>query len=96
MKSSAAVASCPFDGCPLRPFASVPAPGYTIALHGCRFCDFNCVVAVATDPTGKVRPVAQWARDADSGIYVLTKEFDRPPPAWLQLACAALPQRNPT
>ena len=90
-----AVASCPYDGCPLRPFEAVKAPlGYTIALYGCRDCNFNYVVAVARDASGHTRPVAQWSLEPTSGLYVLVKEYDRTPPAWLELTRAALPRRE--
>ena len=94
-----AVASCPYDGCPLRPFKTVKAPfGYRIALHGCRYCDFNFVVAVAHDEGDALeirREVAQWSVDPASGSYVLVKEYGRNPPGWLELVCSALPERKP-
>ena len=90
-----AVASCPNDGCALQPFKTVKAPpGYTLALHGCRFCNFDHIIAVATDASGDVRPVARWAIDSESGLYVLVEEYGRTPPTWLELTCAALPQRK--
>ena len=48
-----AVASCPSDGCPLKPFKFVKAPlGYTLALHGCRFCNFDHVVVMGSMAVG--------------------------------------------
>jgi hypothetical protein len=94
MRAANAVASCPNDGCPLVPFAAVKAPlGYTIALHGCRYCNFDHVVAVATDATGRTRPVARWSYDADARLYVLV-EYGRSPPRWLELTCSAIPQKQ--
>src|SRR5688572_4825759 len=83
--------TCPSDGCPLRPFVEVRVSlGYTIRLHGCRFCNFNYVVGVASDPTGKTRPVGQWAYKKDTGEYILVQESGRNPPGWLDAAAAAL------
>src|SRR4051794_33700027 len=97
MRPADPVANCPFDGCPMRPFKLVKAPpGWTIALHGCRFCNFNRVVAVAGDAGGRRRMVAEWSVDPASGLYILVKEYGHNPPAWLDLTCAALPQREPT
>jgi hypothetical protein len=86
---------CPNDGCRMGPFRRVKAPpGCPIALHGCRFCDFDRVVARATDGSGNGRFVAAWRRDPAGGVYVLESEHGRNPPGWLELTCAALPQRT--
>src|SRR5688572_27105385 len=90
-----AVASCPSDGCPLRAFDTVKAPlGFVIELHGCRYCNFNYVVAVARDASGHTRPVGQWSVDPAGGRYVLAREYSRTPPGWLELVCAALSQHQ--
>ena len=90
-----AVANCPLDGCPMRPFATVKAPlGFTISLHGCYFCNFDHVVVTASDAGGKTRLVAQWSYIADSGVYILVKEYGRNSPGWIELTCSALPQRE--
>jgi hypothetical protein len=86
---------CPFDSCPLPAFAVVKAPpGCTIALHGCRYCDFNYVLAVATDTCGNRRLIAQWSYNTDSGLYLLVKEYGPNPPGWIDLTCSALPERK--
>jgi hypothetical protein len=88
---------CPFDACPMKPFARVKVSlGYTVALHGCRFCNFNHVIAIASDENGSTRMVAQWSFDVGSGLYVLAKEYGTNPPDWLEFTCAALPQGEQT
>ena len=53
--------SCPSEGCRLLPFAVAKATmGYTIRLLGCRYCNYDLVVAVAEDAEGNVLLVAQW------------------------------------
>ena len=95
MPPQKAVAKCSNDGCPMRPFVVFKAShGWAIALHGCRFCDFDHVFAVASDATDRARRVAQWAIDPASGRYVLRKEHGPNPPGWLELTCSALPQRK--
>jgi hypothetical protein len=95
MRTYDVMATCPSDGCPLKPFKKVRAPhGYTLALHGCRFCNFDHVVVVAGDSTGRTRLVAQWSIDSASGVYILAKEYGPNPPTWLELTCSALPQRK--
>ena len=97
MPATEPVAKCPYDACPLRPFRRVQAPpGCTIALHGCRFCNFNFVVAVATDASGDNRLVGQWSVSPTSGQYVIVKEYGPNPPAWLDIVRAALPNRELT
>lgn len=87
------VPRCPFAGCPMRPFKQVKTGhGWTISLCGCRFCNFNYVVALASDNTGRTRPVAQWSFGTASGLYVLAKEYGTHPPEWIDLTCAALPR----
>jgi hypothetical protein len=68
--------------------------GWKISLHGCWFCNFDHVRAVASDESGRVRPVADWTVDPASGLYVLWKEHGPNPPGWLELTCSALPQRK--
>ena len=68
---------------------------YTIRLLGCRYCNFNIVVAVAEDPTGRTRPVAQWGYAPDAGMYFLAAEHGPNPPGWLDAVTVALPVRNP-
>jgi hypothetical protein len=78
----------------MRQFRQVKAPpGCTIALHGCRYCNFDCVFAIASDATGANRVVGRWGVSPTSGQYVLTEECGPNPPAWLDLIRAALPPR---
>jgi len=80
------------DGCPLRPFASRKAShGFTISLFGRRFCNYDRVLAVASDADGNTRLVATWSVDPTSGLYILRQEHGRNPPGWLDLTCSALP-----
>lgn len=86
-----AVANCPYDTCPMTPFAKVKAThGFTIALHGCRYCNFNLVIAVASDANGKERRVAQWHPSSELQLYILDREYGHNP-SWFALACSALP-----
>ncbi len=97
MRPRESLPNCPYDGCPLKPFARMKAPrGCTIALHGCRFCNFNFVVAVATDASRGNRLVGQWSVSPTSGQYVIVKEYGPNPPAWLDIVRAALPNRELT
>ncbi|HJZ57648.1 MAG TPA: hypothetical protein VKE74_21960 [Gemmataceae bacterium] len=94
-RSAKLVYNCPSDSCPLRPFAAVRAGlGCTIRLHGCRYCNFNHVVAIAEEPGGKLRPVAQWSYSQEAGMYLLAAEHGPNPPGWLDAIANALPQRS--
>ena len=86
---------CPNDACPLTVCAKVGATfGWTIRLYGCVYCDFDRVYALAHDAEGNTRAVAGWRYDREAGLYVLTSESPNNPPGWLELTCAALPQRK--
>jgi hypothetical protein len=95
MPSKKFVAKCPYDACPMARFGeSKVSYGYTISLYGCVYCDFNFVVAAATDANDNTRLVAQWSLDSTSGLYVLRKVCEHNPPSWVELACSALPKNR--
>jgi hypothetical protein len=95
MTRSEIAGTCPYDACPLQPFAAVKVGlGWTITLHGCHYCDFNHVVGVAADVAGRSRLVAVWGYKPDERRYVLAEEHGHNPPDWLDLADSALPKRT--